>query len=99
MSMPATGMHSGSAAQPSRHWRTLRDPELRVALVVAVCLLGQAVIAKNVLDVTLDPITSLGALWVWLVYSLTGRRDRVSELGAEAAAVFVTAATLVLYAL
>jgi hypothetical protein len=77
----------------------LQDSEVRVALVVAACLLAEAVVAKNVLDVHLDAMSQLAAMWVWLVYSWSGRRDRASELGAMAVAVLVTVAVLVLYAL
>src|SRR5512133_2379359 len=75
-------------------WRS----EMRVALVVAACLLLEAIIAKNVLDVRLDAFTQLGALWVWLAYTLGGRRDRAAELTAMAAAVVATAVILIVYA-
>jgi hypothetical protein len=76
----------------------LQAPEVRVALVAAACLLVEAVLAKNVLDVQLDAFSQLAGMWVWLVYVLVGRRDRVAELAAMAAAVFATVAVLVVYA-
>jgi hypothetical protein len=41
----------------------------------------------------------MAPIWVFLVYTCTGRRDRVAELTMMATAVIVTTATLVLYAL
>lgn len=93
--------HGRPKAQLGRHHRPriLAQPEVRVALVAAVCLLVEAVVAKNVLGVQLDPGSQLAALWVWLVFTLAGRRDRVAELAAMAAAILATAAILLLYAL
>lgn len=102
MSARTAGEHPGKtgAQLQRRHWpRALKDSEVRVALVAAVCLLAEAVVAKNVLDVRLDAVSQLAAMWVWLVYSWVGRRDRVAELGAMAVAILATAAIFVLYAL
>ena len=79
--------------------RVLQDSDVRVALVAAACLLLEAVIAKNVLDVQLDALSQLAALWIWIAYTLAGRRDRLAELGAMSACVVATAAVLVLYAI
>ncbi len=99
MSAPAGGDYPSRHLQ-RHHWpRALYESEVRVALVAAACLLGEAVVAKNVLDVHLDVISQLAAMWVWLAYSVVGRRDRVAELAAMAAAVLVTVAVLVVYAL
>jgi hypothetical protein len=78
--------------------KTFGDAQVRVALVTAVALLVQAVLAKNVLDVELDFISQFSALWVFIVFQLTGRNDRLAELGADAVIVLVTAAVLILYA-
>jgi hypothetical protein len=67
--------------------------------VAAACLVAQAIVAKNVLEVQLDVVSQLAAMWVWLVYSLSGRRDRVAELTAMVAAVLGTIAVLLLVAL
>jgi hypothetical protein len=76
----------------------LGDRQVRVALMTAAALLVQAVVAKNVLDVELDFVSQYGALWVFLVFLLSGKRDRVSELGTDAVIVLVTVAVLALYA-
>lgn len=75
------------------------DPLTRVALVVAACLLAQAAIAKNLLDVRLDPVGQLAAMWVYLAFAWSGDRRRRTEHLAMAAAVAVTAGVLVLYGL
>ena len=74
------------------------DAQVRVALVTAVALMVQAVLAKNVLDVELDIISQYAALWVFIAFQLGGRHDRLTELGTDAAVILVTAAVLILYA-
>jgi hypothetical protein len=74
-------------------------PELLLSLVVAACLLVQAVVAKNVLDVELDFFSQFAALWVYIAYLVTGLRDRSSSIAFAFAAIGVTAAVLALYAL
>jgi hypothetical protein len=59
----------------------------------------QAVIAKEVLEVELDFVSQFAALWVFIVFQVSGERSRAAELGAAAAIVLVTAAILLLYAL
>jgi hypothetical protein len=66
--------------------------------VVALGLLVEAAVATKILDVRLDVGSQLAAVWVWVVYSLVGRRDCAAELGAMTVSVLATAATLVLYA-
>lgn len=78
--------------------RQLNDPQVRVGLVAAACLLVEAVIAKNVLDVELDFMSQLAPMWIFIVYQLSGLRDRTSEIGFMISIVLVTAAILVLYA-
>ncbi len=75
------------------------DAQVRVALVAAVALMVQAVLAKNVLDVELDFVSQYAALWVFIVFQLSGRRDRVAEFGTAAVVVLVTAAVFILYAI
>jgi hypothetical protein len=82
-----------------RFSRALGDAQVRLALLTALALLVQAVLAKNVLDVQLDIMSQLAALWVFVVFQLSGLRDRTAEFGFGAAIVFVTAAVLALYAL
>jgi hypothetical protein len=95
----STPMAGGHPAHAGHLWpRFLQASEVRVALVAAACLLVEAVLAKNVLDVHLDAFSQLAGMWVWLVYVLVGRRDRVAELATMAAVVLVTVAVLVLYA-
>ncbi len=89
-------------SQPHPHrnlpaWASSYD--VRLSVVVAVCLLVQAVVAKEVLDVRLDYLSQFAALWVFIAYLVTGRHDRSSARAFALVAVAVTAAVLVLYAL
>ncbi len=77
---------------------SLASPEVRVALVTALILLVQAVLAKNVLDVDLDYWGQFAALWVFIAFMLSNQRDRLAELGTIAVIVATSAAVLVLYA-
>ena len=92
------GTASGSSRRDARWRRQLNDPQVRVALVAAVCLLVEAVVAKNVLDVKLDIMSQLAPMWIFIVFQLSGLRDRRSEVSFIIAIVLVTAAILVLYA-
>jgi hypothetical protein len=89
---------------PDERQRTRKIPallahaETRVALVAAAALLIQAVVAKNILDVDLDYFSQFAALWVFIVFLISDRRDRQTEVGFMAAIVAVTAAVLLLYA-
>ncbi len=74
-------------------------PEVLLSLVVAACLLVEAVVAKNVLEVELDFFSQFAALWVYIAYLVTGLRDRSSSFAFAFAAIGATAAVLVLYAL
>ena len=76
----------------------LRDPQVKLALLVAACLMVEAVVAKEVLDVRLDYFSQFAALWVYIAYLVTGERDRSAVRAFGAVAVLVTAAVLVLYA-
>ena len=73
--------------------------DVRVSLVVAACLLVQAVVAKEVLDVRLDYFSQFAALWVYIAYVVTDRHDKSSAKWFSLTAVLVTAAVLGLYAL
>jgi hypothetical protein len=79
--------------------RLVSDPLVRVALVTAVCLLLEAVIAKNVLDVDLGWFIQFVPFWVFIGYMVSGLRDRASEISFLAAIVGSTVAVLVLNAL
>lgn len=82
----------------SRARASFRQPQTRVAIVAALALLVQAVLAKNVLDVELDFGSQFAALWIFIVYLIADDRGRLAELGAMATIAVVTAAVLALYA-
>ena len=62
------------------------------------CVLVEAVIAKNVIDVKLDFFSQLAPMWIFIIYLVSGLRDRTSEIAFIAAIILATAAILVLYA-
>jgi hypothetical protein len=78
--------------------RRIRDPQTMVALVTAVCLLVEAVIAKNVIDVELDFFSQFAPMWIFIAYLVSGLRDRASAIAFIAAIILTTVAVLVLYA-
>ena len=78
--------------------RQIRDPQVTVSLVAAACLLVEAVIAKNVIEVELDFFSQLAPMWIFVAYLVSGLRDRRSELAFIAVIILATAAILVLYA-
>lgn len=93
-------MSNGVGLEAGRgSWRgRVHDPQVRVALVAAACLLVQAVVAKNVLDVELDFVSQFAALWIFIGYQFSGFRNRSTEIAFMAVMVLATAAILVLYA-
>jgi hypothetical protein len=90
-----------SATRPPSHRisRALGDSQVRVALLAAVALMVEAVLAKNVLDVRLDVISQFAAMWIFVAFQLSGRRDRLAELAADVALVVATAVVILVYAL
>ena len=93
-------MSTGGALSPGgTSWRhQIRDPQVGVALVAAVCLLVEAVIAKNVIDAELNFFSQFAPIWIFVAYQVSGLRDRASEIAFITAIVLATAAILVLYA-
>jgi hypothetical protein len=92
--MPTLNVSSGRVS-----WRDeIRDPLVTVSLVAAACLLVEAVITKNVIDVELSFFAQFAPLWIWIAYLVSGLRDRTSEIAFIAATTLTTAAILVLYA-
>jgi len=79
--------------------RVFADPRVRVGLLALAALAIEAAIAAFVLDVSLNFFAQLAPFWVFTVYKLSGRRDRVSEIVASLLVVAATLAVLVAYAL
>ncbi len=79
--------------------RQVRDPQVLVSLVAAACVLVEAVIAKNVIGVQLDFFSQLAPMWIFIVYLVSGLRDRTSEIAFIAVIILATAAILLLYAI
>lgn len=74
------------------------DPEVRPAILTAIVLIAQAVIAKNVLDVELDIVSQFAPLYVFIAYQVSQVRTRSAELAFDAAIVLVSVGVLALYA-
>jgi hypothetical protein len=79
--------------------RRIRDPQVTVSLVAAACVLVEAAVAKNAIDVKLDFFSQFAPMWIFIVYVVSGLRDRTSEIAFIAATTLATAAILVLYAI
>ncbi|MGE0134744.1 MAG: hypothetical protein AB7L91_10680 [Dehalococcoidia bacterium] len=73
------------------------DREVRPALLTAVVLLAQAVVARNVLDVELDIVSQFAPLYVFIAYQASRLRTRSAELAFSATVVLVSLAVLALY--
>lgn len=92
-------MHALNLPHGGVWWRRqIRNPQVTVSLVAAGCLLVEAVIAKNVLDVDLDFFSQFAPMWIFVAYLVSGLRDRTSEVASIAVIILATAAVLVLYA-
>jgi hypothetical protein len=78
--------------------RQILEPQVVVSLVAAACLLAEAVIAKNVIEVELDFFSQFVPMWIFIAYLVSGLRDRASEIAFVAVIVLATVAVLVLYA-
>ena len=100
MNVEVGGVRTLSSSHGGVWWRRqIGDPLVVVSLVAAGCLLVEAVVAKNVIDVELDFFSQLVPLWIFIAYLVSGLRDRTSEIAFIAVIVLATAAVLVLYAL
>lgn len=83
----------------SRLAGALRDWQVRLSLLAAMLLLLEAVVAKNVIGVRLDSISQSVAMWIFIVYMISGQRGRTAALGTAAIMTAATAAVLLLYAI
>lgn len=82
-----------------RHAPRAWPPQIRVAVVVAACLVVEAIVAKSVLDVTVDVVALLAPLWVFAVSLAWPTKNRTSEIATMLLAIGATAAVLVVSAL
>ena len=89
-----TGAHRRHSYAP-RTW----PPQIRVAVVVAACLIAEAIVAKNVLDVKVNIVALLAPLWVFAVSQAWPTKDKAFEIATMLLAIGSTAGVLVFYAL
>ena len=107
MSLPAGESDRRGDARPVEHVLERRERVTRraavhpgtVSLVAGACLLVEAVIAKNVIDVDMDFFSQFVPMWIFIAYLVSGFRDRTSEIAFIAVIILATAAVLVLYAI
>ena len=92
--MPALNLPHGGASWAHQ----ICEPEVVVSRVAGACLLVEAVIAKNVIDVELDFFSQFAPLWIFIAYLVSGLRDRTSEIAFITVIILATAAILVSYA-
>jgi hypothetical protein len=90
---------------PPHHARSHRlqdvfeNPPVQVGLLTAVALLVEILLMKYVLDANPSLLVLLGPLWVFSVYKVSGRRDRISNIVTSIAVVVATGVVLLAYAL
>lgn len=89
-----TGTDSRRVQSP-RTW----PPQIRLAVVVAACLIVEAIVAKNVMHVKINFVLQLTPLWVFAVSQAWSTRDKASEIATMILAIGATAGVLVFYAL
>jgi len=80
---------------PSRAGRA----QLRIAIVVSACLIVEAVVAKNVMDVTINIVAFLAPLWVFAVSQAWPTKEKAFEVATMVLAMAATAGVLIFYAL
>lgn len=75
--------------------------EVKLSLVTAICLLGMAIISKNILNVQMDFISANGPFYVFFIYLLTkNQKSKCNKpLYWNLAIILVTISTIFLYAL
>jgi hypothetical protein len=98
--MPAEGERTDQLTRAHhRHRYAPRTPQIRIALVVAACLIVEAIIAKNVMDVTVNIVAYLAPLWVFVVSLAWPTKDKIFEITTILLAIGATAGVLIFYAL
>lgn len=84
-----------------RHRHAARGwpPQIRIAAVVAACLIIEAIVAKNVINVTVNVVAVLAPLWVFAVSLAWPTKEKTFEIATMLLAVGATAGVLIFYAL
>ena len=73
--------------------------EVRIAAVVAACLIVEAIVVKNVMGVTVNIVAFLAPLWVFAVSLAWPTKDKTFEIATMLVAAGATAGVLIFYAL
>jgi hypothetical protein len=91
---PFTGIHHRNRYAP-QSWPS----QIRIAVVVAACLIVEAIVAKNVMDVTINIVAFLAPLWVFAVSQAWPTKDKAFEIATMLLAIGTTAGVLIYHAL
>lgn len=89
-----TGTHLRHRYAP-RAW----PAQIRIAAVVAACLIVEAIVVKNVMGVTVNIVAFLAPLWVFAVSLAWPTKDKTFEIATMLVAAGATAGVLIFYAL
>ena len=74
--------------------------EVTVSLVTAVCILGLAIISKNIINVELDFISLYGPVWIYIAYIISkdkAEKTKNAPLFWSLAIILATIAILIVY--
>lgn len=74
-------------------------PQIRIAVVAAACLIVEALVAKSIMDVTVNIVAFLAPLWVFALSQAWPTKDKAFEIATMLLAIGATAGVLVVYAL
>ena len=88
---------TGTHGRPS--WHPAWSARVRTAVVTAACLIGEAIVAKNVMDVSINIVAFLAPLWVLIVSFAWPTIDRRREIAIMLLTVAATTGVLVYYGL
>jgi len=84
----------------AHHWHRPRawPPQIRIAAVVAACLIVEAIVTKNVMGVAVNIVAFLAPLWVFAVSQAWPTKDKTFEIATMLLAVGATVGVLIFYA-
>lgn len=79
---------------PAQLLHVFENPQVVVGLLTAGALLIEVLLLRYVLEASPSMFVVLGPLWIFSVYKVSGRRDRVSNVVTSIAVVVVAAAVV-----
>jgi TRAP-type C4-dicarboxylate transport system permease small subunit len=77
--------------------------EIKVALVTGACILGMAIIFKQILHIQIDSLISNGPVYLFIIYIISRRQSKKMKcdkpLYWNLGIIFITVLIIVLYAI